>query len=43
MMNWCELEPLRMRLNARPVYGSLKTITDLRVFMQHHIIEGAHA
>jgi Protein of unknown function (DUF3050) len=37
MMDWCELDPLRQRLNAHPVYGSVKTLTDLQVAMPHQI------
>jgi len=31
------LEPLRQRLVAHPLYGSLHTADDLRVFMRHHV------
>jgi Protein of unknown function (DUF3050) len=37
MLDWTELDALRARLNAHPVYGSLRRIEDLRLFMQHHI------
>ncbi len=28
---------LRRRLDTHPIYGAVKTLADLRVFMQHHI------
>ncbi len=28
---------LQARLNAHPIYGALRTLADLRVFMQHHV------
>lgn len=34
---WIDLDPLRERLNAHPVYGLLRTRQDLAVFMSHHI------
>jgi len=37
MMDLSFLAPVRERLNAHPVYGSLASIDDLRCFMSHHI------
>lgn len=37
MMDLSFLAPVRERLNAHPVYGSLTSIDDLRCFMSHHI------
>ena len=37
MMDLSFLAPVRARLNAHPVYGSLTNIEDLRCFMGHHI------
>ena len=34
---WTDLDPLRLRLNAHPVYGLLRTRQDLAAFMSHHI------
>lgn len=31
------IENLRYRLESHPIYGALKTVDDLRVFMQHHV------
>lgn len=36
-MNLSYLAPLRERLNAHPVYASLRDIGDLRCFMNHHV------
>lgn len=32
-----ELAPLRARLVAHPIYGSLRTIEDVRSFQEHHV------
>lgn len=37
MMDLSFLAPVRARLNAHPVYGSLTNVEDLRCFMGHHI------
>jgi len=34
---WHELDALRVKLDHHPVYGALRTLDDLRRFMQHHI------
>ncbi len=31
------VEGLQQRLDQHPIYGALKTVEDLRVFMQHHV------
>jgi hypothetical protein len=31
------ITPLRARLDSHPVYAALRTLADLRVFMQHHV------
>ena len=31
------VEGLQQRLDHHPIYGALKTVQDLRVFMQHHV------
>ena len=36
-LSWNDLDALRQRLNAHPVYGLLRTRQDLAVFMSHHI------
>ena len=37
MLNLAYLAPLRERLNAHPVYASLRNIGDLRSFVGHHV------
>lgn len=32
-----KIEPLKQQIVAHPVYNSIKTITDVRTFMEHHI------
>jgi hypothetical protein len=32
-----EIAPLRARLVAHPIYGSLRTIEDVRTFQEHHV------
>lgn len=34
---WNELDALRLQLDRHPVYAGLRTLADLRVFMEHHI------
>ncbi|MEJ2344782.1 MAG: DUF3050 domain-containing protein [Gammaproteobacteria bacterium] len=31
------LRPLQLRLEQHPVYGAVRTLSDLRCFMQHHV------
>src|SRR5262245_37360491 len=35
--NLDRLAPLRDRLEHHPVYSSIETVPDLRVFMEHHV------
>lgn len=37
MLNLAYLAPLRERLNAHPVYSSLRNVADLRSFVSHHV------
>ena len=37
MLNLAYLTPLRERLNAHPVYTSLRNVADLRNFVSHHV------
>ena len=32
-----EIKPLREKLKTHPIYTALKTIDDLKVFMEHHV------
>lgn len=37
MLNDAFIESLRLRLEAHPIYASVRTLDDLRTFMQHHV------
>ncbi|MCU0812099.1 MAG: DUF3050 domain-containing protein [Thiobacillaceae bacterium] len=37
MLNDDFIESLRVKLEAHPIYASVRTLDDLRVFMQHHV------
>jgi hypothetical protein len=37
MLNDEFIESLRLKLEAHPIYASVQTLDDLRVFMQHHV------
>ncbi|MDO9006592.1 MAG: DUF3050 domain-containing protein [Thiobacillus sp.] len=37
MLNDAFIESLRVRLEAHPIYAAVRTLDDLRVFMQHHV------
>ena len=37
MLNDAFIESLRVKLEAHPIYASVRTLDDLRVFMQHHV------
>lgn len=37
MLNDDFIESLRLRLEAHPIYAAVRTVDDLRVFMQHHV------
>ncbi|MCA1979164.1 MAG: DUF3050 domain-containing protein [Thiobacillus sp.] len=37
MLNDAFIESLRARLEAHPIYAAVRTLDDLRVFMQHHV------
>jgi len=37
MLNDAFIESLRVKLEAHPIYAAVRTIDDLRVFMQHHV------
>jgi hypothetical protein len=37
MLNDDFIESLRVKLEAHPIYASVQTLDDLRVFMQHHV------
>ena len=37
MLNDPFIESLRSRLEAHPIYAAVRTLDDLRVFMQHHV------
>lgn len=36
-LNLEHLHPLRERLDQHPIYGAIKDIEDLRIFMRHHV------
>lgn len=35
--SFAHLQPLQAQLNAHPLYGALRDLADLRVFMSHHV------
>lgn len=37
MLNADFIEPLRVKLEAHPIYAAVQSVDDLRVFMQHHV------
>ncbi len=37
MLNDAFIESLRVKLEAHPIYAAVRTLDDLRVFMQHHV------
>lgn len=37
MLNDAFIESLRVRLEVHPIYAAVRTLDDLRVFMQHHV------